>query len=222
LAEDLIRRGATQERGFRFCIKRFENLALCPELAVPKAYFDPMTDISIKELDSQPFSSDQIVRFLKAAPTSATQMADVAVLLRDHERCIYDWQNYLLWQLFVYKKYSDPDLILIARRRAIREDRPADRAGAILYLGAMGSSGDRYLLSESFKSCTQHLVQRNALIAVHEVEFNAGIKQHVAEHVIPSLVGTYRRLRNGFLGQYHSPLPLISAINIYDEVSSYD
>ena len=34
-------------------------------------------------------------------------------LLGDEKRAIYDWQNYLLWQLLVHKKYSDPHLINI-------------------------------------------------------------------------------------------------------------
>ncbi len=222
LAQDLIAQGATQERGFRFCIQRFENLALCPELGVPKSFFDPMTEVCVHQLDSQPFSSDQIVRFLKAAPTSNEQLAHVSRLVADHERAIYDWQNYLLWQLLVYKKYADPELIKVAIERATRLDRPADRAGAILYLGALGGEAERLFVAQKFNSCDKHLVQRNALIAIHEIEFNAGIKKHVADHVMPSLQGTYKRLRDEFPGQYFRPLPPVSALSIYDEMSAYD
>lgn len=222
LAQDLIKRGATQDRAFRFCINRFVNLALCSDLGVPKSYFDPMTDICIQELDEQPFSSDKIIRYLKAVPTSAEQLAHVAKLLIDCERSVYDWQNYLFWQLLVYKGYSTKKLISVARVRTSMGDRPADRAGAILYLGAMGTFRDRQFVVKSFKSFDQHLIQRNALIAVHEIEFNSGIKQHVADHVIPSLKGTYKRIRDGFRGQYYRPLPPVSAVEIYDEMSDYD
>ena len=222
LAKDLIGKGATQDRGFRFCVQRFENLALCSELGVPKSFFDPMTDVCVHQLDEQPFSSDQIVRFLKAAPTSPEQLAHVAELVSDHKRAIYDWQNYLLWQLLVYKRYSDPALIAVARTRASQVERPADRAGAILYLGALGGELERLFVAQLFKTCDKHLVQRNALIAVHEIEFNAGIKEHVASHVMPSLGGTYKRLRDEFLGQYFRPLPPVSAVSIYDEMSAYD
>ena len=186
------------------------------------AYFDPMTDACIRELDSQPFSSDKFVTLLKAVPTSTAQIANVATLLMDAKRAIYDWQNYLMWQLLVYKKYSDPDLIIAARARIDSPRGPADRAGASLYLGAIGSADDRQLVSQSFRLCNDHISQRNALIAIHEIDFHSGIRQHVADYVIPSLKGTYRRLRDGFYGQYHRPLPSISAIDIYDEVSSYD
>lgn len=222
LAKDLIARKATQDRAFRFCVNKFVSLALCPEFAIPKAYFDPMTDICIQELDAQPFSSDNLVRLLKAVPTSPDQMAEVADLIQDPQRSIYDWQNYLLWQLMVYKKFDDPDLLAVARNRSVSRDRPADRAGAILYLGAMGSGDDRQLISKSFKSCEQYLVQRNALIAVHEVKFHLGIKEHVKNHVLPSLMGTYKRLHDGYFGQYHRPLASIPAVQLYDEVASYD
>lgn len=222
LAHDLIVRGATQERAFRFCVNKFVNLALCRELEIPQTYFDPMTDACIRELDSQPFSSDKLVMLLKAVPTSVQQLDSVANLLKDPERSVYDWQNYLLWQLLVYKKHADSDLIKTARIRVASDDRPADRAGATLYLGAIGSNADREHVSSRFNTCKHHIVQRNALIAVHEIDFHSGIKQNVASHVLPSLKGTYRRLRDTFYGQYHRPLPSISAVDIYDEVNAYD
>jgi hypothetical protein len=222
LALDLISQSATQERAFRFCVQRFENLALCSDLSVPDSFFAPMTNACINELDAQPHSSDKIVRFLKVTSLSTGQMNQIVSLLADHERSIYDWQNYLLWQLLVYKKHSDPTIIATARERAAQPWRAADRAGAILFLGAMGSDDDRKLIAKSFSSCREHLVQRNALIAVHEVDYNEGIKQHVAEHVLPSLRGTYKRLRSSSCGQYFRPLPNIPAINIYDEMSAYD
>ncbi len=222
LAQDLISNGATQERGFRFSIQRFQNLALCPELDVPKSFFDPMIEVCVDQLDTQPFSSDQIVRFLKATPTSQKQLTKVAELVADLARAIYDWQNYLIWQLLVYKKYTNPRLLEIAQKRATQVDRPADRAGAILYWGALGKEADRLHIARQFQTYDKHIVQRNALIAVHEIGFDSGIKEHVASYIIPSLKGTYRRLRDKFHGQYFHSLPTISASFIYDEMSAYD
>ncbi len=221
LASKLIQENRTQERAFRFCVKRFENLALCADIDIPSSYFEPMIEAAIAELDAQPYSTDQLVRFLKAAPTKAADIARVADLLRDQERAIYDWQNYLLWQLLVYKEYYDADLIVLARKRIRESSLQADRAGAILYLGAVGAAEDRATVAECFSDCTNHLLQRNALIAVHELDFSHGIKQHVAPHVLPCLKGTYRRIRDRFPGCYHRPLPSVSYLDIYDEVTSY-
>lgn len=222
LALKLIRERRTQDRAFRFCVKRFESLALCSEINMPDAYFEAMIDTSIEELDNQPYSTDQLVRFLKAAPTSDNHMKRVTDFLLDHDRAIYDWQNYLLWQLLVYKGYHDPKLISVARQRIGASSLQADRAGAMLFLGAAGDKDDRKAVAKHFDCCEHHLLQRNALIAVHELEFNDGIKQHVAPHVLPCLNGTYKKIRDRFLGRYYLPLPPVSFVDMYDEVSSYE
>jgi hypothetical protein len=222
LALRLIEENRTDERAFRFCVKRFENLALCNEINTPADYFEPMVQAAIEELDLQPYTTDQLVRFLKAAPTNEADIVKIAHFLRDEERAIYDWQNYLLWQLLVYKEHKDPDLIHIAKRRSEMSSLQADRAGAILFLGANGTPADRQIVAKGFVCCDHHLLQRNALIAVHELDFKDGVEKHVAPHVLPCLKGTYRRIRQRFPGCYHRPLPPVSYLDIYDEVSSYE
>lgn len=218
----LIAENRTDERAFRFCVKRFENLALCKEVDMPENYFEPMVQAAIEELDAHPCTTDQLVRFLKAAPTSHDDIARVAHLLRDEERAIYDWQNYMLWQLLVYKGHKDQDLIDVARTRSAMSSLQADRAGAILFLGATGAPVDRQTMARQFIDCDHHLLQRNALIAIHELGFQDGIKQYVAPHVLPCLRGTYRKINERFRGCYHRPLPPVSYLDIYDEVTSYD
>jgi hypothetical protein len=222
LAASLLENNKTQERSFRFCMNRFEKLARCLELGVPKTFFDPLADLCIQQLDAQPFSSDQIVRFLKAVPTSFEQMAKVAKLVSDEARAVYDWQNYLLWQLLVHKQHRDASLLETAKRRTEFSSKQADLAGALLYVGAMGDQADRQGIAREFKNFRSHIVQRNALIAIHEVDFKDGIKQHVVDHVPASLQGTYKRIREGFFGQYFRPLSPISAVDIYDELSVYE
>jgi len=222
LATSLLENNKTQERSFRFCMNRFEKLARCLELGVPKTFFDPLADLCIQQLDAQPFSSDQIVRFLKAVPTSFEQMAKVAELVSDEARAVYDWQNYLLWQLLVHKQHRDASLLETAKRRTEFSSKEADLAGALLYVGAMGDQADRQGIARGFKNFRSHIVQRNALIAIHEVDFKDGIKQHVVAHVPASLQGTYKRIREGFFGQYFRPLSPISAVGIYDELSVYE
>ena len=222
LALRLIKENHTDERAFRFCIKRFENLALCEEIDTPPDYFQPMIQAAIEELDAHPCTADQIVRFLKAAPTKEDDIERVANFLLDEDRAIYDWQNYLLWQLLVYKGYKNSDLIHIAKQRSVMSSLQADRAGAILLLGAVGNSADRKVLAQGFCNCRDHLLQRNALIAVHELNFNDGVEKYVKPHVLPCLQGTYRRIRKRFPGCYHRPLPPVSYLDIYDEVTSYE
>ena len=222
LALRLIAENRTDERAFRFCVKRFENLALCPGVDTPTDYFQDMVKAAINELDLQPHTTDQLVRFLKAAPINDCDIAQIAHFLQDEERAIYDWQNYLIWQLLVYKGHKDPDLIRIARERSESSSLQADRAGAILFLGATGTSDDRNMLAQGFENCDHHLLQRNALIAIHELDFNRGIKEFVKPHVLPCLNGMYSRIRQNFCGCYHRPLPPVPFTDIYDEVTSYE
>ncbi len=218
----LIQEQRTQDRAFRFCIKRFENVALCAEIDTPATFFEPLIAVAINELDTHPCTTDQLVRFLKASPISYAHLISIADFLKDNVRAIYDWQNYLLWQLLVYKGYRDNALIAVARNRIDNTFLEADRAGAMLYLGAMGSGEDRQLLVQRFQHCNHHLLQRNAIIAVHELEYRQGIDTHVAPHVLPSLKGTYRGIREKHHGCYHRPLPTVSYLDIYDEVTSYE
>jgi hypothetical protein len=86
----------------------------------------------------------------------------------------------------------------------------------------MGAQSDRQDIAKIFSGFRNHLVQRNALIAIHELDYSDGVKQNVVDHVLPSLKGTYKRLREGFMSQYFRPLPEMSALKIYDEMSAYD
>lgn len=222
-ATRLINESRMGDKEFRFCIKRFEQLALCDDFSVPDEFYAGLVDASLRELDEQPWASDQIVRFLKAAPISNAQLARAADFLVDRERALYDWQNYLLWQLLVYKGYQEPRLLKCARLTAVNPDLPADRAGALHYLGALGATEDRERIAATFREYgSSHLLQRSALIAVHEVEFSPIVRDQVRPHVLPSLQGTYRRMRDSYRGIYCLPLPRTRATSIFDELSAYD
>lgn len=221
LALNLIATGETGERAFRFCVSRYEKLALCAELGVAKAFFDPMTAACVDHLENHPYSSDQLVRFLKAAPTDANQLAPVASLLLDGRRAVYDWQNYLLWQLLTFKGHVTAELLDAARLRYQETSRPGDRAGAVHYLGALGGDADRVAIAASFGTFRHFIEQRNALIAIHDLDYGSGVKQNVKGKVMPSLEGTYRRLHREFRGVYSKPPETVPASSLYNEGSSY-
>lgn len=222
LAERLISEGKLGDQPFRFCVARFEKLALCQDLEVPSSFFQPLADTAVAELDSQPWASDQIVRFLKAAPSTTDQLSRIANFLLDHKRAIYDWQNYLLWQLLVYKEHREPRLLAAARKRFEDGGSHVDRAGAILYMGALGDRLERERVARAFATLHGHLLQRAALIAVHELDYSTIVKAEVQPFVLPSLRGTYREIRSRYRGSYYAPLPSVSASLIYDELSPYD
>jgi len=222
LALKLIYEKRTQEKGFRFCIRRFENLALCEEITPTEDYFQPIIESALHELGEQPYSSDQLIRFLKATTLKDEHLVKIHEFLMSNKIAIYDWQNFLLWQLLVYKKYVNRGLIKLAKTRIADSHSVADKAGAALYIGASGDDSDREYLAKHFPSMEEYILQRNAIIAIHELDFGNVIKKNVKPSVRPDLQGTYRRLREKHLGKYFVTLPKLSYKQIYDEVSNYE
>lgn len=219
----LIQEQRTQERGFRFCIRRFENLALCEELKLPADYFGDIIGAAIGELDNQPYTSDQLTRFLKAAPLQSHHLEAIAALLGSSDKAIYDWQNYLLWQVLVYHDFTAADSAITARQVLSRSIHPGDRAGASLYLGAKGEQSDRERVARMFPGLSSPTERRAAIIAIHELDY-AGVVEDVVAPAMPSChLGEYRGLRQSkFRGRYFTKLEPITPMSIYDEISQYD
>jgi retron-type reverse transcriptase len=223
LALKLIHEKRTQDKGFRFCIKRFENLALCEEAIPPEEYFQPIIESVLHELGEQPYSSDQLVCFLKAVKLKKEHLVKIHEFLLSDKIAIYGWQNFLLWQLLVYKQYAVEELIAVAKKRVSESQSIADKAGATLYVGASGNSSDKEYIADNFPSMKEYILQRNALVAIHELEFSGIVKETVKPSVREDLQGTYSRLREGNQrGKYFVPLENLSYKQIYDEVSNYE
>ncbi|MBI2471731.1 MAG: RNA-directed DNA polymerase [Planctomycetes bacterium] len=216
-----IRGNETQDREFRFCIHRLEQIALCNETR--RIFnFDGITDAIIDELVNQPFSSDKLVRYLKSVELSQKHLDSIAELLSDDSKNIYGWQSYLLWQLLVTHRRDDSDLRKLAIRNIKQKAKDPDIAGSALYLGACGAGKDRVFVAKNFSSFSSHLIQRNALIAVHELPYNQYIKPYVQDYVRDDLKGTYTRLIKKSKGIYFVSPDLVKASDLYRELQEYD
>lgn len=218
----LIKEGLTQERSFRFAMKRFENLALCPDLDLGAEYFAEVIQAALHELDEQPYSSDQLARLLKASPVRPADLDFIVGFLADKTRSIYDWQNYLLWQVLVYHGHYSDEALELARHKLMEPCGLGCRAGPTLLLGAAGRSTDRDQVLVQFKGFSSPLEVRAGLIAVHDVAFHDGVNQQVKPYIQPHDEGVYRRLHQKFAGRYHKKLDPVPFAHIYDEVSQYD
>ena len=107
---ELLKKGEADKRAFRFCIKRLEVLAHCPEFDVPAAYFSDITPLVIEAMTRNPAATDQLARYLRAVPVDAVQLNQIANLLRNLQKSIYTWQCYCLWTLLIHKKHRDAAL----------------------------------------------------------------------------------------------------------------
>ena len=220
LSQRLLRGGEVGSRAFRYCIRRLEALASCPEFEVPDAYFAPITPLVIDALSASPASTDELARYLRAVPTTDDDLDHVAQLLQDSGRNYYTWQNYRLWALLVQKKFSRPALVDYAI--TIVRDQPdcATRCGATLYAGAFGSKDDRIAIAHGFGALESFMGQRAALLAIQELHF----KPHIRDHVRPSLRDDLKNVYKGLnrQGIYVAPPLPVSITRILDTERDYD
>ncbi len=220
---ELIRKKKTQAREFRFCVGRLEKIALCKEI---KRDFDfsKITNAIIKELIHQPFSSDKLIRYLKCVDLTNKHLRKLSNLILDESKNIYSWQCYHLWQLFVFHKYINSNLITHAKNIISSKAKypPPAIGGAMLYLGSCGTIDDKIYVAKKFKNFKSYLIQRNGMIATHELEYKKHVKPYIKDYVINELVGTYGWLRGSCLGKYYTPLDPIPVSELFRDLTQYD
>lgn len=226
LTRSVMDKNRYDTREFRFCVGRLESPARCKEFAVPDAYFDDLTPGFIGGLDDAPSATDIICKYLRAVKLKRKHLQSIERHVCDPMRSIYNWQNYRLWQLLAQKDYRSEKALDTARRTVADRLDDATRAGASVYLGAMGSKDDRVLVAQHFHELTSFLGQRSALIAVHELHYrgkkddDVSIESHVRKYIRDDLSGCYRVLKRG--GTYFVPLEPMSILRFVDLERDYD
>ncbi len=222
--KELVENGNTQDRAFRFCIKRLEMLCLCKDINVDSLSLSDLTACVIDQFEVQPVSTDQFIKYLKAVELSADHIDRLVNFITDQKRALYSWQNYLLWQLFVLKDVKKPKLISHALSILQSEHTcEADRSGASLYLGKVVDKETKKVILDKFKDCKSYLQQRNMLIGIHELQFSKELSSALAPHIFSELKGVYRGLKERkFKGVYCKKPDPISYKRIYDEVCQYE
>ena len=223
-AKELAEKGDTQDRAFRFCIKRLEILCLCEDVYIDSSQLSDLTTCVIEQFDSQPVSTDQFVKYLKAVELEDKHIQKLIEFITDEKRALYSWQNYLLWQLFVLKNVDES--VLIDHALSVLENDSsceADKSGAALYIGRMASDENKKKILPKFKDCKSYLQQRNMLIGIHEIRYSKEVADHIVPHMIAELEGVYKGLKtNKYKGVYCKKPDPVSYKRIYDEVCQYE
>ena len=220
MADELLQRGDTHGKEFKFCINRIERLARCEDISYDPARF---VDAAIDLLVDQPWSTEMLVRLLRSSNLSLQQLARVVDLALCEERNIYEWQSYMLWQLIAI---NDPahrrDEIKRAARDAVAGNKPVPfKAGAALYIGACGNVHDkRHLLQES-SGTRSNMLLRSVAIASQQTQ--ALTDRARRESVVPI---HYRESTDNYpesrgTPQFFAPLPRIKASQIYDDLPCF-
>lgn len=215
---------AFDTREFRFCIGRLETLARCKEFKVPADYFRPITERVINGLDIAPVATDQMARYLRSVPLEADEFTALERHVEDPDKTIYNWKNYRIWLLLAQRGYCTDKLRSVARDVLLANSDTPTRAGATLYLGALGNKADRELIASRFSELGSFLGQRTAILAVQELHFGSksggvSIKDCVAPFIRSDLRGTYQNLKRA--GRYIADLEPISVSNYLDMERDY-
>lgn len=221
----ILREKRYDSREFRFCIARLESLARCGEFHVPDEYFEQITPLVIDGLDEAPVATDQICKYLRAVKIKDGDMEAILAHLSTPSRAIYNWKNYQLWILLTQKAFRSETALNLAREFVTTRPDDPTRAGATIFLGALGDTSDRALIAEHFKGLSTFLGQRNAVIAVQELHYKSrggetSIDTHVKEHLRDDLKGAYRAL--GRRGLYVTPIEPVSITRYVDLERDYD
>jgi len=216
-----IESNGTLDRHFRFCINRLESLNRIPEIR-SMLDLDTITDFIINELYVQPWSSDTFAKYLISVDLSSHHLEKLQQFLSDSEKNIYEWQEYQIWRVIISHNFKHPNLIKKARENLDkRSNNSPVIASSILYLSALGDSNDKKYIVDEFKNLKNHFVQRAALIGIKELDYISFIKPSVEKHIIPSLIGCYKYLKEKCKGEYINRLPALNYKDFCEEVPEF-
>ena len=218
--EQLLRDGRIDSREFRYCINRLIVLATCTEFAVPDAYFSAITTLVIDRLSEFPASCDYFCKYLRVVPLTDINLSEISAHLRDDTRNFYTWQSYRLWMLLGQRGARRDELVAEALRLTQGGTDNASRAGAAMYLGAVGNPQERLEVARGFSTLNTFLGQRCALIAIQEVPYKPHVRDHVQPHVRVDLQGVYRNLTQ-IPTRYFSPVERVSLTSFVDAERDY-
>ncbi|MGI4814094.1 MAG: RNA-directed DNA polymerase, partial [Janthinobacterium lividum] len=210
----------THSKDFRFCIRRLIWLAGCKDMPVPADFFAEVSEELINNLETAPASTDEFVEYLAVAPLTDNHLELLIKYLINPNLRIYTWQDYRLWLVLLRHGKRDSRLVDAARTLITAGLDTAARAGATLYLGRFGTTSERMVAVEQFKTLTSFLGQRCAIIGIHEVSYESGIKQFVAKHVRADLKGVYAHLQQS-KGLYISALEALPITKFVDQGATF-
>jgi len=218
--QQLISEGKTNEREFRFCINRLEQIARCSVLSFD---FSGIIAPAVDLLVAQPSSSDSVIRLLRVAPLKGAHVEKIRRFALDKRRNIYEWQGYLIWQLLTMlekkQKRGTKSFRELAKSIITQDWAPPMKGGAILYLGACGDGSDkRHLLKKFSQNSSSRMIVRSTVIAsqeMSEVELERYLYPYISFQDRESL----KIIRSSdFNGRYLEPLSDLHPKELFDNL----
>lgn len=208
-------------RKFRFYIRRLSKIARCSDIEKPANYYNKIKSKLFSALVENPTAMDQFYELLSSIKLSKNDLNKLAMLFLNKKIFIYSWQNYYLWKLFIYHNFINRKLLHHAKDTVKHHSsqKPADVAGASLYIGKFGNKKNKINLAKVVTISKNHFINRHILIAIQDLKFSE-IK-FIKDHVSKENNGTYRYLNSQKRPIYVSPLPEIKYNELIKEIGFY-
>lgn len=170
MMNNLLDKGETDSKHFRFCIGRLEKIALCNDIEKPKDLFDNFYENLSDILWNHPTSTDQVIKIVMASEPKGEVPKIIENFLVDSNRSIYSWQNYLLWKTLIFLKYSSEKLTKHAKNILEKNNTIPNLMGAILYLGSINKLTRNLSILESRGLESVFLIRRHIIIGIHKLK----------------------------------------------------
>lgn len=170
-----VETGQTQSRAFRFAVNRLSRLIQAGLIKHDDDGIKQVRDLLIGSLYDHAASTDQYCRILLAIDPNGDCCEEISKYIVDHNKSIYDWQNYNLWMLLAKHQYKTGDLL--ERAKVVINELPesGEAAGVLIWLKAVDEKEtiavalDAYLKAnfEGEGKCWPYINQRYLLIAAN-------------------------------------------------------
>lgn len=222
LAADVISAGEVDSRQFRFLVNRIERIIRCPDISWTLPRAEELRALAIKSLRKFGHASDQTCKLIELLGPTPEEIVTIENLLlgkragdeadQDHgtveeREFLHDWQKFQITRMLIRLSATTPRFIRMARSVLEGSSDTIPLDAAVLALGFKGEDQDRRRIAQLYRSRLSHtpFLQRAALIAIHNLDYDRELSEHLRRSVVPHLRGSLRRYKSRFSGTFFAP-----------------
>lgn len=222
LLHDLLLEGEINSKPFRFCAGRLIRVLRCPDIDISVQKRAELASMAIEALKETSHASDYLCRLISALEPTKAELRTLEDLVLNQEEYLHEWQVFLISRLLM-RHNGVTERLIRSCRHSLDAERPViPRDMAFLILGAKGEASDRRRIASLVGQGNEsHVVQRAALVGLHEMDFDRELRRRLKGGVHPHLAGTLQEHKKRCKGQYLAPAPVVRLSELANGVDSY-
>ncbi len=222
MLRELIDKGETQSRRFRFCINRIKLLVSTKLFDSSSILSDSIVGTLLDSFYTQPASTDQFCKLLADLNFKDENIKKIEDFLTNENFCIYSWQNYHIWILLMQKDITSEKLINRAKHVCGLESLTAEASACFLFLAHNNEIDYLESLSNKINDSWSFQMQRYYLISLQKSNIKSS--QDLIKNISPEVKGTISGVtkNKSLRGLYSFSLNNMAFTEIYNELNPYD